>query len=106
MPHYGDHDFPIPNYLIEPDRYLHIQSKSQIPVPMKDKLGRNVMEVPATVPMWIYNRCAKNTSRHCASHFNHIRNMSMKEKYPNLEWIIDAFEMWPSKQYITSTMPE
>ena len=53
---YGDHDFPIPNYLIEPDSYLLLQSK------MKDKLGRSVTDVPATGPMWIYNRCGKNKS--------------------------------------------
>ena len=68
-------DFPIPNYLVEPDGYLFLHSKSQIPVMIKDKLGKNVLEVPATGPMWIHNTCAKNTSTHCASHIKDIRKI-------------------------------
>ena len=74
MPHYADHDFPIPNYLIEPDGYLLLQSKSQTPVMTNDKLGRNVVEVPMTGPMWIYNRCEHiNTSTH-QRHIKHIND--------------------------------
>ena len=64
MPHYGDHDFHIPNYLIKPDGYLLLQSKSQITVTIKDKLGRNVVDVRTTGPMWIYNNCANQRIMH------------------------------------------
>ena len=76
MPQYEDHDFPIPNYLVEPDGYLFLHSKSHIPVMIKDKLcKKNVLEVPATGPMCIDNRCAKNTSTHCASHIKDIQKI-------------------------------
>ena len=103
MPHYGDHDFPIPNYLIEPDGYLLLQSKSQMPVTIKDKLGRSVTEVPATGPMWIFNRCVKNTSTHCASHINDIRKIlrtNPELKRPVFAAITDGGPDWTPKSNI------
>ena len=54
MPHFHDHDFPIPDILIGPDCYLLLQSPDN-PAVSKDKLGREVVEVQATGQMWIYN---------------------------------------------------
>lgn len=59
MPHYSDHDFPVPGYLVEPDGYLVLQSKSQAAEVIKDKHGREVLKDLGTGPLFVYNWCVK-----------------------------------------------
>ena len=61
-PHFQDHDFPVPRYLIEPDGYPLLRPQGDDIKITKNKLGREILDVPATGPLWIYNRCIKNTS--------------------------------------------
>jgi len=56
VPHYHDHDFPVPGYLIEPDGFLMLKTDVKI---IKDSLDQDIVDTPATGPLWIYNRCVK-----------------------------------------------
>jgi hypothetical protein len=99
-PHYNDHDFPVPGYLIEPDGYLLLQLKDT-PAPMgKDKLGRDPVEVPQTGPLWVFNRCVKNTSTSIESHVKDIRVIFEENphlKKPVLVLITDGGPDWTPK---------
>ena len=99
MPHYHDHDFPVPGYLIEPDGYLVLQAKAQ-PAVTKDKHGRDIVSTPATGPMFVYNRCVKNSSTNIADHVHDIsdilhKNQSLKK--PVLALITDGGPDWSPK---------
>lgn len=74
MPLYNNHDFPVPGYLVEPDGYLVLQSK-EAPTVIQDKHGRDVLSVPATGPLFVYNRCVKNTSTSIADHVHDIQDL-------------------------------
>ena len=39
VPHYSDHDFPVPGYLIEPDGFLMLTSSNRDIKAVKDSLG-------------------------------------------------------------------
>ena len=43
-PHFNDHDFPVPGYLIEPDGFLLLQSKEKNVKLTKDKLDRELLK--------------------------------------------------------------
>ena len=82
-PHYMDHDFPIPGYLLEPDGYLHLVSKNEITV-TKDKLSRELVDTPSSGPLFVCNRCVKNASTSIVDHLSDItdildKNPSMKK---------------------------
>ena len=50
MPHYQDHDFPVPRYLMEPAGYLVLQSKGTS-VLTKNKHRRDTLKSPWTGPL-------------------------------------------------------
>ena len=58
MPHYLDHDFPVPCYLVQPDCYLVLQSKEEATL-IQDKHGRDVLKAPTTGPLFLYKCCVK-----------------------------------------------
>ena len=97
--HCMDQDFPVPGYLIEPDGYLHLVSKNEITV-TKDKLGREVVHTPSSGPLFVYNRCVKNTSTSIVDHFSDItdilhKNLSMKKTV--LAFVTDGASGWSPK---------
>ena len=102
-PHYADHDFPIPGYKIEPDGYLMLQSK-QNPAPIiHDKLGRDVVEVPSTGPLWVYNRCTKSMSTTIVHHIHDIENILESNpdiRRPVLLLITDGGPDWTPKSNV------
>ena len=83
MPHYADHDFPVPGYLIEPDGYLMLKFKESEPQFIKDGLGRDVIKSPTTGPLWVFNRCVKNTSTNIMHHVSDIE--SILDKHSSVE---------------------
>ena len=45
----------------------------------KDKLGREILDVPATGPLWIYNRCVKNMSTTILDHLDDLSDIYDEE---------------------------
>ena len=76
-PHYADRTFPVPGYLIEPDGYLQLISKDS-PFFVKDKCSQDVVDVPSTGLLWVYNSCVKNTSSTIEDHVTNLKD-TMKE---------------------------
>ncbi|XP_071502781.1 uncharacterized protein [Diadema antillarum] len=99
-PHYADHDFPVPGYLIEPDGYLQLQMKEAEAPSTKDKCGRDVVEVPSTGPLWVFNRTVKNTSTTIEDHMNDLK-VIMKDNpsldKPILVLVTDGGPDWTPK---------
>jgi len=52
-----------------------LQSKHNPAKFVKDKMGREVVDIPATGPLWVYNRCVKNTSTSIADHVKDIHKI-------------------------------
>lgn len=102
-PHYADHDSLVPGYLIELDGYLVLKSKESEPKFIKDKLGREVIDVPATSPLWVYSRCVKNISTTILNHVSDIENIL--DRNPNIQkpvlvLITDGGPDWSPKSNI------
>lgn len=102
-PDYADHDFPVPGYLIEPDGYLLLTSKTGDPKYIPDKLGREVINVPFTGPLWVYNRCVKNTSTSILHHVTDLETILDQNpaiQKPVLCLITDGGPDWSPKYNI------
>jgi hypothetical protein len=105
-PHYADHDFPVPGYLIEPDGYMLLQKKdgcvSEPDKEIKDSLGREIIGIPQTGPLWVYNRCVKQTSTNMCEHINDIRNLLAKYliNKPVITFLTDGGPDWTPKSSV------
>lgn len=102
-PHYADLDFAIPGYLIEPDGYLLLQSKGKSASYTKDKDGRDVVEVPSTGPLWVFNRIVKNTSTTIEDHANDLKKIIVENpsiNKPVLVLVTDGGPDWTPKSNI------
>ena len=92
MPHFSDHDFPVPGHLIQPDGYQFIVNKDTDKTKL-DKLGRLVYKQPATGPVWIFNRSAKYAPSSIQQHVNDQRNIFCSQpqlKKPVIVMLIDG----------------
>ena len=99
-PHYMDHDFPVPGYLIEPDGYFQLVSKHTTIVVTKDKLDREIIDVPYSGPLFIYNRGVKNTSTSILDHLNDLADVILKNPSmdkPVLALVTDGGPDWSPK---------
>jgi len=102
-PHYHDHDFPVPGYLIEPDGFLMLKSHADNKI-ITDSLGRDVMQTPATGPLWVYNRCVKNTSTTIVDHLSDLNNIlenNPEISRPVLALLCDGGADWSPKSTLT-----
>ena len=71
---------------------------------IKDSLGRDVLETPATGPLWVYNRCVKNTSTTIVDHLSDLSDTleTTFEIYrPVLALICDGGADWSPKSTLT-----
>lgn len=103
VPHFADHDFPIPGYLIEPDGYLQLHSKDKPAPKVKDKYCREVVDVPQTGPLWVFNRCVKNNSTTIADHVSDLKNILAENPQinkPVLVLVTDGGPDWTPKSNI------
>lgn len=102
-PHYMVIDFPVPGYLIEPHGYLHLRSMSEEIVVTNDKLDREVVDTPSSGPLFVYNRCVKNTSTSIMDHLSDISDIFEKHptlKKPVLALTTDGGPNWTPKSNI------
>ena len=103
VPHYHDHDFPVPGYLIEPDGFLMLKSHRDKKI-IKDSLDRDVIQTPATGPLWVYNRCVKNTSTTIVDHLSDLNNILETNPEINravLALLCDGGPDWSPKSTLT-----
>ncbi|XP_065905841.1 uncharacterized protein [Dysidea avara] len=101
MPHYCDHDFPVPGYLIEPDGFL-LKSKGFDRKTTTDKIGRTVIDTPSTGPLWVYNRCVKSTT--IVDHLGDLADLLMANpelNRPVLALLCDGGCDWSPKSNLT-----
>ena len=107
-PHYKDHDFPVPGYLIEPDGYLLLENKQQNTADEQfstDKLGRQIYKYPATGPIWVFNRAVKYQSASVSDHISDVRNIlkwNPDLKKPVQVFLTDGGPDWTPKSSLTA----
>lgn len=80
-----------------------LQSKHNPMKFVKDKIGRDVVDIPATGPLWVYNRCVKNTSTTIADHVKDLENIfqeNQSDKKPVLALDTDGGPDWTPKSNI------
>ena len=98
VPHYHDHDFPVPGYQIEPDGFLMPTSSNRDIKIVKDPLGRDIVDTRATGPLWV-----KNTSITIVDHLgdlSHILKTNPDLNRAVLALICDGGTDWSPKSIL------